>query len=354
MKEQFKKLKDIYADTCITVLLNTHRTKPDNLQDPINLKNLVKQVEERLADHNDVRRVRALMAKLNEVVDSIDHNYNLDSLAIFVNDDIAEFVRMPIPVEDRVLIDHTFGTRDLVRNMHQTANYYMLVISRDGARLIEASRDKVVEEIGGTFPMKNGTLYTTDKAQASTDKSDNLVREFFNRVDKAVQEVYAKHPLPVLVVTEERNFHFYREIADKKSIILGHLNRNRNDEKAHHIVVDAWPIVEDINNKEIQASKSELMQAVGQQKFLSDISEIWRAVNEGRGDKLFVQQGYFQPAVVSEDGNVTLLSAEEAHSKQAIDDIIDEIIEIQYQFGGTVVFLDDLADFEGLALKTRY
>lgn len=354
MKEQFKKLKDIYSDPCITVILNTHRTKPDNLQDPINLKNLLKEVDERLAQHYEVRRVRELMEKVNAVVDSIDHNYNLDSLAIFVNDDIAEFVRMPISVEDRVLVDQTFGTRDLVRNMHQAANYYTLVISRDEARLIEASSDKVVEEVKGEFPFKNETLYTTGSAQASTDTSDNLVREFFNRVDKALQTVLASHPLPVLVVTEERNFHFYSEIADNKAIILGHLNRNRNDEKAHHIVADAWPIVNELNLKQIEESKSELMQAVSQQNFLSDIGEIWRAVNEGRGDKLFVQKGFFQPAVVSDNGTVTLLSAENAHAQKAIDDIVDEVIERQFQFGGSVVFLDDLADFQGLALKTRY
>ena len=48
MDNTLQLVKDITSDICITILLNTHRTKPDKLQDRIVLKNLIQQASSRL------------------------------------------------------------------------------------------------------------------------------------------------------------------------------------------------------------------------------------------------------------------------------------------------------------------
>jgi hypothetical protein len=356
MNQVLKNLKDIFADPCVTIVLNTHRTKPDYLKDGLVLKNLQKQAEERLMNDYDKRFVRKLIAKLSDLTEKIDHSHNLESLVVFVNEEIAEYTRLPIPVEDRVVVDHTFATRDLVRAMHHQESYYVLVISRDKARLIEASSDKVVEEIGRPFPIENKKLYTTDRLKLSTAQGqDNLTEEFFNQVDKIFQAVWKDHPLPVLVCTEERNFHHYQKVADKKDIIIGHLNKNRLDEKPHHIVEEAWPIVHQNNRKKNEQRLAELGKATGEGKLLSDLNDVWKAVNEGRGQTIFVQKDYFQPARVL-NGQIHPVGPEEADLKGVVDDIIDEIIELNLQYGGDAVYLTEehLKDFRGLALIARY
>ncbi len=357
MNDRLKKLKDIQSECCVTIILNTHRTKPDNKRDPILLKNLAKEAEERLLNDHDKRFARPLIDRISALADSIDHQFNLESLILFVNDGgVAEYLRLPISVEDRVVIDSTFATRDLVRAIHQQEAYYVLVLSRDEARLIEAANDKVVAEVGDPFPMGKKGLYTTDKLQMTMNQgSDNLIEEFFNRVDKAFHTVWARNPLPVLVCTEERNLHHYLKVADKKHIVIGHLNRNRLDEKAHHIVPEAWSVVHQANKERNELRIQELKSAVGTGKFLSDFNHIWQAIHEGRGQTLFVQRGYFQPAVV-EDGVITLVSPGQAKQINVVDDIIDEMIEANMRFGGDVVFLSEdlLQDFQGLALVTRY
>jgi hypothetical protein len=49
MNAELKDLKDVVSPGCVTIIMNTHRTKPENIQDPITLKNLVTEAEERLA-----------------------------------------------------------------------------------------------------------------------------------------------------------------------------------------------------------------------------------------------------------------------------------------------------------------
>lgn len=356
MNNVLKKIKDIHAEGCVTILLNTHRTKPDNQHDPILLKNLVKEATERLLNDFDKREAKVFIERLDALVEKINHNFNLDSMAIFVNKEIAEVTRLPIPVENRVVIDNTFATRDLVRAMHQQEAYYVMALSRDKARLIEAANDKVVQEIGGDFPYENNTLHTTERHDLSTAKgTDNLIEEFFNRVDKTFQTAFAENPLPLVLCTEERNYHHYLKVADKKHLVIGHLNKNRLDEKAHHIVADSWPIVHQYNRDNNSKRLQELKQAIGTGKFLSDFNEIWTAILEGRGQTLFVAKGYFQPARLN-NGAISLVTDAEAREKDVIDDIIDDMIENNMRFGGDVVFLakEDLKEFQGLALVTRY
>lgn len=355
MNKLLKKVKDIYQDGCVTITLNTHRTRPDYKKDALKLKNLVKEAEKRLYDGYDKRFVWPIMKNLNKTAENIDHSLNLESLVIFAKQDFSDYTRLPVEVTDRVVIDNTFATRDLVRALHQESSYYILVLSRHKARLIEAFNDKLVSEFKGELPMVN-TLYTTDRTKLSTKKGqDNLVEEFFNQVNKYVLKVIAEDPLPIIIVTETRNFDHFIKVADKKELIVGHLNRNRDNEKAGNIVKDAWKEVLELVKMNNMKRIEELHKAVGNNKFVSDYNEIWSAIQQGKGKTLFIKKGFFQPALLSE-GKITIITNIDTAAKGVIDDIVDEMIEQNISRGGDTVFLEgnELSSFNNLALITRY
>src|SRR6478752_5226262 len=103
INELFEKLKDIRSDVCVTIILNTHRTHPDNKKDPIQLKNLINEAEERLSAYNDKKLTKNIIDKLNQLSVTLNHSYhNKESLVIFANNDTLEYTRLPIHVEDRV------------------------------------------------------------------------------------------------------------------------------------------------------------------------------------------------------------------------------------------------------------
>ncbi len=357
MNIKLKELKDITSESCVTIILNTHRTSPDNKKDSLTLKNLIKEAEERLFADENKRDAKQLVERLKDLESQIDHSHNLESLIIFVNEDVAEYTRLPIAVENRVVVDHSFATRDLVRALHLEANYYVLVLSQQKVRLIEAFNDKIVSEIGNPFPIENTQFYSTNKAELSNaSKQTNLVAEFFNRVDKEVNKVRKENPLPVLICTEESNYHEYLKIADQKqSIFDTYLNKNRVDEKAHAIVTEAWAIVKDYTVEKNNARKQELKTAVSQNKFLSDTNEIWKAIKQGRIQTLFIEQGKFQPAIWEND-QIQYVSDGLRDKKEVVDDIYDELIELNMNYGGDVVFLPkgELSDFNGFGAITRY
>ena len=349
------KLKKVTADCCVTIIMNTHRTLPDNEKDLIVLKNMLKEAGMQLSGYNK-ELVTVLIEKLDTLAASIDHRKNLESLVLFASENVAEYVRLPIAVTDRVVTDKTFAARDLVRALHQQAAYYVLVLSRDKARLIEVFNDKMVAEVDDSFPIENVFLYPKQTAEAAiSSRQTNLIQEFFNIVDKQLNKIIKENPLPVLISTEESNYHQYLKVADLKHIVIGNLNGNRMEEKAPHIVDAAWPIMQSINEDRNRRRLEELSAAEGSGKVLVNFSDIWRAVNEGRGQTLFVQQGYFQSARLV-NGAVELVDEGRVDKTDIIDDVIDEMIEINLKYGGDSVFLsaDELKDYRGLALTTRY
>lgn len=357
MDVKLKQLKDEKGKYCVSIIMNSHRTKPDYDKDPIVLKNHIKEAKERLLATYDKREVSNVIKNLESVENQIDHSFNLESLIVFANEHKAEFLRLPISVKDRVTIDTSFATRDIVRALHKETNYYILVLSQREVRLIEAFNDKVVSEIKGDFPFKNTTLYSTSKGEiANAARQTQLVAEFFNRVDKALNKVRKNNPLPVLICTEEANFNEYLKIADEKhSIFEVYLNKNRLDEKAHAIVSDAWEIVSQQMKKQRDARKEELVKAVGKGNFLSDLSDIWKAIEEGRVDTLFIEQNLFATAFIKNQ-EIHLVKDAENNTEKLVDDIYDEMIEANLRFGGDVVFLPEgeLEKFHGIAAKTRY
>lgn len=349
------KIKNINQEACVSLILNTHRTSPDNQKDEIKLKNLVNEVENRLLASYDKRLVWPIMENLNKAVNSIDHNANLESLVIYANTDFSDYTRLPVEVIDRVSIDATFVTRDLIRAMHNESAYYVLVLGRKNARLIEAYAGKVVQELSGKFPMTN-SLYTTDKEKLTNNKGkDNLTEEFFNRVDKNVLAAIKDHNLPILLVTESRNFTHYKKMADKKEFIMGHLNGNRDNEKANKLVLDAWKVVLPFIKEKNAARLGELKKAISERKFYSDINDIWKSIQQGKGKTLFVKRGFFQP-VLKEEKHFEITDSNSQKLPNYMDDIVDEMIEQTMAFGGDIVFVegDELEKFNNIALLNRY
>lgn len=355
MKETLDRLKKVVSDCAVTLVLRTHRTHPENAQDSIKLKNKVSEARVRLAKEYDAATAKNLGEKLEKLAEEIDVNYNLEGLVLFVDADHAEFVRLPVELNDRIIIDSTFATRPLFRALNLETRYYLLMLSKDKARLLRASSSNLEEEIGGDFPAVN-TASPKSRTEGNIDeRQSKLQLEFFNNVDKFVNKVHQKEPLPIYIASDDMNYGQYLKVADRPNTIYGEVALKNRDGKAGNSIKEVWPAIQEETKARNLSRKEELKKAIGSGKVVSDYSEIWQALEVGRGATLFVQEGLFQPAQVK-DNHIKLIDKADINSKDDVDDIIDEMIEKNSLTGGDVVFLpkEEMADFQGLALVTRY
>lgn len=352
MNKLFKEVKDINTEACVSIILNTHRTRPDNQKDPIQLKNLTKEALERLYNDYDKRFVWPIEEKLNEIVESIRHDENIESLVIYVNPKFSAYTRLPIEVQDRVIIDSTFATKDLIKAAYEEGGYYVLQLSRSIARLTEAFNNKVVEEIGGDFPYENPM---ENRGNPDLDNESDYIREFLNQVDKSLQTVLNENPLPVIVVSERRTYDYFIEVSDDSSHIVGTLDRLPNDEKADKVVAEAWKEMSSVIQAQHASRIKELEQAKSTDSVVSGYNEVWQTVQQGRGKTLFVRKGFTQPAIVDEENFEIKLIDAPISQPEAVDDIVDEMIEQTIAYGGDLVFIQDdsLEEYGNIALITR-
>lgn len=353
-------LQQISGNPALTITLPTHRTSPENRQDPIRVKNLVEQATARLLEKFSKRELGPLLDRLNKLVEEIDYRYTLDGLALFVTSDFSRAIHLPFTLNERVVVGDSFFTRDLVFAMNRTPRYWTLVLSEKPTRLYEGSRDDLVEVQYGGFPLIHEGPGGEEALPGGfgIKKSayrDEYHRKFFRQVDDVLKPFLANDPLPLVVVGVDRFLSFFNEVTDHKDSILTTLQGSHDKTSAHELAKLVWPLVKAALSEKRRLVLSELEKAIAERKFVSTVGEVWRLANDGRGRILLVEEGFHYPARVDETGRI--ISPDDNVGAQDVkDDAVDGIIETVLEKQGQVVFLDDgqLELHRRIALILRY
>lgn len=352
-RHDIKLLQAIQGYPALSILLPTHRTSPDNRQDPIRVKNLATEAADRLLKEFSKREIQPLLDNLDAIVREIDYRYALDGLAIYVNQDFARKFYLPFPVTERVIIDTTFATRDLVMAMNRSPRYWVLALSEKPTRLFEGAHDTLVEITEHGFPMVHEgpggeTALPGGFGVRKSAYRDEYSRKFFRQVDAAFAAVAQEDPLPLLLVGVDRHLSFFNEVSSHNALVAGSLLGNYDTSSAHDLGKLLWPLVLEAKEARRQELLQELDTAVSAQRSASTLGEAWMQAQLGRVATLLVEENYHQPARPSESGMLLSL-VDEAGGPDVLEDAVDDLVELVLQKGGQVFFFGDGA----LALHGR-
>lgn len=353
-------LQQVSGYPALTITLPTHRTAPDNFQDPIRLRNLVTQAVDRLLSEFSKREVAPLMERLERLVNSVDLRHTLDGLVLCVNQDFGAKYYLPFSLPERVVVAETFLTRDLVFAMNRTPRYWTLVLSEQPTRLYEGTRDTLLEVQEGGFPMTHegpggATALPGGFGVNVSAIRDERHRQFFRAVDEALKPFLADDPLPLTVVGVDRFQAFFSEVTAHKNAILTTLLGSHDKTTPPELAKLIWPLVEAALAEQRQQYMVELDRAIGEQKVASTVGEIWRMAHEGRGRMLLVEEDFHYPGRVDETG-FHLSPADDPTTPGFIEDAVDDIIETILSKQGRVVFIPNgqLETHQRIALILRY
>ncbi len=359
-RNDIRLLQQMRGHPALTITLPTHRTSPENKQDPVRLKNLVTEATNRLLTDFDKRELAPLLQRLEQLAASVDFRATLDGLALYVNHDFARAFYLPFTLKERVVVDETFLTRDLVYALNHSPRYWVLALSEKPTRLYEGLRENLTEIADGGFPM----THTGPGGEAAlpggfgVQKSayrDERHRQFFRQVDGAFKPFIAEDALSLVLVGVDRYLAFFNEVSAHSGAIIATVTGNHDKTSAHELGRRVWPLVEANLRFRRQQTLADLEKAVSERRFVSTIGEVWRLAHEGRGHTLLVEEDYHYPARVDATG-IHPSVVEKASALDVIDDAVDDIIETVLDFKGQVVFVDngDLSQHGRIALIVRY
>jgi hypothetical protein len=353
-------LQQVKGYPCLTIILPTHRSSPDNRQDPVRLKNLISEAANRLLSEFSKREVEALLKRLEDLTSGIDFNRTLDGLALFVNQDFARASILPFEVKERIIIDETFATRDLVNALNHSMRYWVLVLSEKPTRLYEGTND-ALEEIkekgfpmvhegpGGEAPLPGGF-----GIQKSAYR-DEYFQKFLRNVDAALKTVLAEDDLPVILLGVDRHLAFFNELTAHKDSIIGTVTGSHDKTSPHELSKLVAPLLVKYMDDKRKDALAQLDKATSEKKIASTVRDVWALAHEGRGDLLLVEDDFHYPARLDESGK-NIIPADDPTATNVIDDAVDEIIEEVLNKKGKVVFLQSgqLSEHGRIALILRY
>ncbi len=354
-RDKLEKIASEISNPCVTISMNTHRTHPDNTNDIIQLKNLVKEAEVRVSKEYEASAVKGLLAKLREIESEISFNYNLESLHIFLSNNTKEIAKSSWPVQhDTIQVAESFAVKPLIKDFNRAKEYMILLMSQSGVKLFHALNDNITGEItNDDFPFTENPHITSENDNISDPKKkDNIVREFLNKIDKALVKVHNENEMKCVVISTEENYSHLMKVADKPSMFYGHVGYNNSAN--HSIATDAWRLVKAMQFENRGKIIEEMQEAVGKGNVITDLAEILRAVKEGRGDLLITHDDFHQ--AVKMTGEYSFVLVNDGNQQGAIADITSEIAWEVISKKGRAIFTDpeEMKSLGDIALKVRY
>ena len=356
-KEKLETLANEKNYPCVTISMNTSRTYPDNQKDTIVLKTLLEEAKERVMKEFGKRPVIELIEKMNLIESEIDVNYNLDSLHIFLSNSTKEIVRSTWPTSSNMAhVSENFAVKPLIKVFNRTEEYLILMLTQSDVRLLMAVNDGIVGEIkNDDFPFINDAHELADtEAVSDAKQTENQKREFFNKIDKALVRGTNNTDMKCVVIGTNDNYNRLLKVADKPSVYLGWAKMNQNNTAKHSIASDAWPVMKIKQEKFRAEAVKEMQDAVGKGNVITELSEIYRAAKEGRGDLLIVSDDFHKAVRVTDEFSLDLVT--DVTLDGVIDDITSEIAWDVISKKGRTIFTtkDEIKSLGEIALKVRY
>ncbi|GJM28413.1 MAG: hypothetical protein DHS20C17_10480 [Cyclobacteriaceae bacterium] len=342
---------------CVTISLNTHRTFPDNESDRILLKNLLKEAKERVVHEFGGNTITGLLKNIDTVQNEVDVNRNLDSLYIFLSNKTKEIVTLPqVTHKSSVQISNTFALRPLIKAYSRSTTYLIMLLSQGGVHLYEAINDEILQEIKNEdfpFPENTHNLFFPER-KSDPEYVDDLIKGYFNKIDKALVKIHNKTDLKCVVVCTVDNYGLLMQVADKPAAYYGYVRIDYNNSAPHQIVQPGWELVKTLVQQQKKAAIEKVKEAVAQGKVQTDLQEIYQSAIDGRGDLLILHQDFVQPVMMKDDRTFEFI--ENPSTPGAIDDITSNIIWQVLEKKGSVVFTtqEEIKDLGKIVLKTRY
>ncbi len=363
---------------CMSVYQKTHRHHPENQQDPIRFRNLVRKLEESLSKKYPKKEVVPLLNPFYRLAD--DHrfwNHTLDGLAVFGAPGMFRVYRLQESVKDFAVVSESFHTKPLVRIFQAYERFQVLSLTRNTIRLYEGTKDTLdeislaegipatmIEALGDHITAPHQTVASYGKGAkgpamhhghgARKDESEVDAVRFFRIVDKGVFDHHSRTTgLPLLLVALPENQGLFRQISQNPYLMKDGIDMNPDALENGRIHTKAWKVFEPQSRSRLNALIDEYGDALAKGLGSGDLEEVARAAVSGKISKLFIDNDYQVPGRLD---RVTGTFSPDDLDNPEIGDLLDDIGELVLQKGGNVhvVHSERMPSSTGIAAVFRF
>jgi len=366
-KPDLQRLIQERGDPAVTITMPTHRAGDQIQQDPIRLKNLLDEAEERL--HTWGMRTAEARSLLEPIRDlTVLEGFweqSSDGMALFRTADAFHLYRLPLSIAAEVKVSDRYHLKHLMPLLSGDGRFYILALSQNEVRLLHGTRDRVdtveledvplslAEALEYEDPERRLQWHTSTARPTGSlrpavfhghgvtgDEShkDRILR-YFQQVADGLQSILADAEAPVVLAAVEYLMPIYHEASGYPHLLEQGVAGNPEDLSAQELHDRAWAIVGPRFRRQRQEDEERFRQLQGQGSDLAstDLVEVVRAAHAQRVDIVFVAVGLhcwgrFDPSTL----------AVERHDEEQVgdDDLLDLAAVQAHLYGGTVYAVD--------------
>jgi hypothetical protein len=365
---------------CLSLFQPTHRAHPDNQQDAIRFKNLLKALEESLRQQYASGEIQPLLAPLLALAEDHDFwNCTLDGLGVLRARNIFRVYKLQRAVPELVVAADSFHIKPLLRILQSADRYQVLALNRHEVKLFEGNRDALdeiapAEGVPRTLTAALGEELTDPRQTVSAyggrggtqppmhhghggrkDELDHDAERFFRAVDRAVLEHHSKPSgLPLILAALPEHHHMFHELSHNPFLISESLDVHPDAlASADEFRERVWQIIE----PRYLARLARLVDTFGSARSkglaADDLAEVARAAVGGRVATLLIEARREIPGRI--DAATGELEFDDL-SHPELDDVLDDLGALALKMGGEVVVVptERMPTETGIAAIYRY
>jgi hypothetical protein len=352
-------LTSIHTPPCLSLYQPTHRHRPDNQQDPIRFRNLVKTLESSLQQQHPAAETRVLLEPFDALAQDHDFwNHTLDGLAVLGAPGVFRVFRLQRTVPELAVVASSFHTKPLRRYLQSADRFQVLGLSRARFALFEGSRDAldeiapakgiprtITEALGEevTAPRQTISAYGGQGGSSTPmhhghggkrDEVDLDAERFFRIVDRAVLEHHSRSSrLPLLLAALPEHHHMFRRLSHNPFLMKEALDVNPDGLSLEELRRRVWEVVEPLHRARQQAMAQAFSRSRSRGLGSEDLGQIAEAAVGGRVATLLIESGR-QIAGRLDRASGRIDPADLDHPE--IDDLLDDVGELVEAMGGEV------------------
>ncbi len=294
---------------CVSIFLPTHRAGREVQQDPIRLKNLLRQAQRRVEELG-FRSSCDITRKANGLVtDSHFWRHQGDGLALFLSPSEHRHYRLPASFEELVVVADHFHLKPLLPVMSSAEHFYVLGLSQKYVKLFRGGRFSVGEVQLEGVPESLADALRFDDREASLqshggrttaifhghglgkDDPKDDIRRYFRQIDAGLHDILRSDGSPLVLAGVDYLLPIYREITAHPNVVAGGVVGSPERVSIKQLHAEAWKLVAPQFDEERSAAKSQYLSLADTPRGSADVKRVIRAAHQGRVDSLFVAVG---------------------------------------------------------------
>ena len=356
---------------CLSLYQPTHRRHPENLQDPIRYKNLLKVLEESLLGQHSTKNANPLLDPFRKLATDKDFwNHTCAGLAVLGTAGLFRVFKLRRPVPELAVVANSFHIKPLLRILQSADRYEVLSLNRREIKLFEGNRDNldeaeldpriprtITEALGeeltephhsvGSFGMRHGHGSRADEIDVDEER-------FFRAVDRAMLEYHSRASGMPMILAALRQYHApFRRVSRNPFLMPNGIEVDAASLTIDQLRERAWEIVEPEFRSRLARLTGEFEEAKAKGLGSDDLEAVAQAAVQSRVGSLLVEADRRIPGLMeTKTGRTTFGSSEDTH----VDDLLDDLAELVLRKGGSVVVVPaaDMPTKTGVAASFRF